>query len=322
MIRMRKIFRLSSVCCRITCHLVIIVSILCGCTFQRWDSLHNRSHPLVGKIWSVEKNEAIQLSELVQALKEARFVLLGEKHDNPDHHRIRAELIREILQSEPVVAVLEHIDKVYDQQDLKGVSIDEFPDAIEWNKSGWPDWSIYRPLFEELINPRVSIVPGGLKLRGGLNEHAGLIKQYQLDQAHPPVLASKRRNELRTSHCNLMPENSIDKLLVFQQLRDVIMAQSLVYAEGESKRLLLAGNGHVRTDWGVPYFIKTLKSEEQIVSVGFIEVISDAVVPDEYAEYLFAERLPFDYIYFTPVIDPEDPCKRYKHLFTRGKDGA
>lgn len=46
----------------------------------------------------------------VTAADEARhlpeFVLLGELHDNPDHHRARAEQLRRLIEQEPTTAVV------------------------------------------------------------------------------------------------------------------------------------------------------------------------------------------------------------------------
>ena len=47
-----------------------------------WTSQHFQDHPLVGTIWNSD-SEAVTISELEKALANARFVLLGEIHDNP-----------------------------------------------------------------------------------------------------------------------------------------------------------------------------------------------------------------------------------------------
>ena len=57
-----------------------------------WTSQHFQDHPLAGTIWNSDF-EAVTISELENALANARFVLLGEIHDNPDHHRLQAQLI-------------------------------------------------------------------------------------------------------------------------------------------------------------------------------------------------------------------------------------
>src|SRR5215211_6882096 len=48
------------------------------------------------QIWDVRAARFISEDELVERLAVARYRLLGEVHDNPEHHRIRAGLIRQI----------------------------------------------------------------------------------------------------------------------------------------------------------------------------------------------------------------------------------
>src|SRR5687767_16011942 len=43
-------------------------------------------HPLTGRIWDVAGARFIITEALVARLAPARFVLLGERHDNADHH--------------------------------------------------------------------------------------------------------------------------------------------------------------------------------------------------------------------------------------------
>src|SRR5262249_44039497 len=58
----------------------------------QWQSQHFQDHPLVGTIWN-SALQSLAIDELEQRLGRARFVLLGEIHDNPDHHRLPAQLI-------------------------------------------------------------------------------------------------------------------------------------------------------------------------------------------------------------------------------------
>ncbi len=55
-----------------------------------WASAHLQDHPLVGKLWHPAAGRFESAQTLVIALEAARFVLLGEKHDNADHHRFQA----------------------------------------------------------------------------------------------------------------------------------------------------------------------------------------------------------------------------------------
>src|SRR5512133_3700789 len=61
---------------------------------RSWESKLHRDHPLAGKIWDVRASRFVDEASLVSALAGARTVLLGEVHDNPDHHVLQARLLR------------------------------------------------------------------------------------------------------------------------------------------------------------------------------------------------------------------------------------
>src|SRR5512145_3183951 len=62
-----------------------------------WKAPLGREHPLVGRIWDTRAGRFVIPTQLVGELARARYVLLGERHDNPDHHRVQATLVRALL---------------------------------------------------------------------------------------------------------------------------------------------------------------------------------------------------------------------------------
>ena len=61
-----------------------------------WQARVERHHPLVGRVWAVGARRFITPETLGAELDRAPFVLLGEKHDNPDHHRLQARILQEL----------------------------------------------------------------------------------------------------------------------------------------------------------------------------------------------------------------------------------
>ena len=51
-------------------------------------------HPPESRIYEVASGRFVDQATLVDDLASADFVLLGERHDNPDHHRLQALLIQ------------------------------------------------------------------------------------------------------------------------------------------------------------------------------------------------------------------------------------
>ena len=48
-----------------------------------------QDHPLTGKIWDPHAAAFVSTDELFQRAARAHHVILGETHDNPEHHRLQ-----------------------------------------------------------------------------------------------------------------------------------------------------------------------------------------------------------------------------------------
>ncbi|MGH7345804.1 MAG: ChaN family lipoprotein, partial [Candidatus Rokuibacteriota bacterium] len=52
--------------------------------------------------------------------------------------------------------------------------------------------------------------------------------------------------------------------------------------------------------------------DASIASVAFVEVDAAAEKPGEYAKRIGSDALPFDYVWFTPKVDDDDPCEKLR----------
>ena len=79
--------------------MVQIKIVLCGLFFSlststsaqlsnslEWESELYADHSLVGKIWSSATSSYVSITQLSELSLSAKYLILGEKHDNPDHH--------------------------------------------------------------------------------------------------------------------------------------------------------------------------------------------------------------------------------------------
>ena len=107
-----------------------------------WQSKLDVTHPLVGEIWSVRQGRAITERDLFAELAKNKLVLLGEKHDNVDHHVLEAKVVRALMDAgrRPAVA-FEMLDA--DEQGAVTAAILEHPRdasaiaaAVGWEKKG------------------------------------------------------------------------------------------------------------------------------------------------------------------------------------------
>ncbi|MCZ6823948.1 MAG: ChaN family lipoprotein, partial [Deltaproteobacteria bacterium] len=99
---------------------------------------------LAGRIWDVNAGEFLTPREFMERAQRSRFLLLGEKHDHPDHHIIQAWIIRALVADgrRPVVAF-----EMFSPDQLPALrrQIASHPRdaiglarAVRWEESGWP----------------------------------------------------------------------------------------------------------------------------------------------------------------------------------------
>ena len=311
----------------------LILGCVAGCSATSWESALGRNHPLTGRIWDVASGSFVDRQSLVPRLARADFVLLGERHDNPDHHRLQAEVIRSVIAvgRRPAVgfemfglddakAIAEHLAAA--PHDAAGLGR-----AVSWNERGWPDWAMYQPIAEAALEAKLRIVPTNLPLAIAKRmRSAGLaaleprvIHALGLDQPLSESMAAKLAADIRSSHCGYASEDSVKSMLAIQRARDAQMAQSLIAAGDPDGAVLVAGAGHVRSDYGIPVYLSTKAASKHVVSIAFLEVDDQKREPQNYARSYSNGRLPFDYIWFTPRVDDEDPCGKFKSQFDRLK---
>ena len=135
---------------------------------SHWLTTLDRDHPLVGKIWSVREARFIDQPSVLRALGDASFVLLGEKHDNPDHHRLQASALAALVArgKKPVVAweMLElpaqaRLDAYRAQP---GATAENLGPALSWESSSWPPWPEYLPIAEVAFEAQLRMVAANL----------------------------------------------------------------------------------------------------------------------------------------------------------------
>lgn len=286
-----------------------------------WKTTALTNHPLVGRIFEVGKG-FVDEATLVERAAGARHLLLGEKHDNPDHHRLQASLLKAVVDrgKRPLLA-FEMFE--IDEQEALDAYLTAHPrdaaglgPALGWEKKGWPAWRTYQPIAEVGLT-------AGLLLRGANLPRAEAravvrkgvaalgserIKALGLSSGLAPSLEASLSEELRQSHCGHLPEEVVMGMVHAQRARDATMA-SVLRDHGEGRgSVLIAGFGHARLDRGVPLY---LGKGEGVVSVAFLEVSAGVAEPAGYAEMMLTDHLPFTFVWFTPRASTKDPCEAF-----------
>lgn len=293
-----------------------------------WTAAHERAHPLVGRLWDAATGEFISEDALLDRLAKTRFVMLGEKHDNADHHRLQARLLEGMVNRgrSPAVA-FEMFD--HSQADALEAYLRAHPTdaaglgaAVDWDTTGWPAWETYQPIAEAALAGGLPMMTANFPrdtvrslARQGLeslpdDQRAALA----LPESLPPKVDDVLRTAVVEGHCGMMPEAMADPMVRVQAARDAVMARAMIDGAalpGTDGAVLIAGNGHVRADAGAPWHIARLGggTRDHVVTVAMMEVAPDTTDPAEYGSRYWASDLPFDVIWFTPIVTLGDPCE-------------
>lgn len=292
-----------------------------------WVHTLRAEHPLVGRIWDPKAAVFIEESEAVARAGAADHVLLGERHDNADHHRLQARVAQAVLAGDRgrVIAMemLTPDQEPAAQAFMAARPMDAagFGDAVGWSQTGWPDWAIYRPIGEIALVYGAPVRAANLTRaeaqalrRGGA---AGLAAERRtalgLDRELPPELKPAMEREIADSHCGALPQSALAPFASIQWARDAAMAHTMLAA---GRSILIAGAGHVRTDRGVPLHLRERAPGARILSIAFVEVSAELTDPR-------AREWPFDLVWFTPRVDEVDPCVRFRErMRPAGRSGA
>ncbi len=288
----------------------------------QWQSKRGIDNPLVGVIVDVAAHRHVSEREFIARVQAADIFLVGETHDNPDHHRLEALLLEAFGSAHPAPAVVfEMLNR--ERQPAVDASLTSHPGdadalarAVAWESSGWPAWWMYRPVFEASLASHGPILAAGLDRNAAMGiAHGGvaaldpeLVQTFGLAAPLQAEMQDSMRREMSEAHCGLLPDSMLDSMVLVQRARDALLAQRLHEGLAASRgALLIAGAGHVRRDQGVPAQLARAYGSSSL-AIGLLQVNGGDTSPEAYAAGFQTRLLPFDFVWFTPRANDIDHC--------------
>ncbi len=216
-------------------------------------------------------------------------VLLGEVHDNAAGHRLRLQAFDALLATGARPAlVLEMFDRG-DQPVIDAARARQpRPDAAALvaevlaarpggapPAGGW-QWAFYEPFINHALQRGLPLVAANVGraearavMRDGLAAHG-------FDAEVPAAVLAALGAGIEASHCGQVDGAMARRMALAQVARDQQMARALE-AHAARGAVLLAGNGHVRTDTGAPRWLSPA-TRARAEAIGVVEA-GDASAP-------------------------------------------
>jgi len=274
--------------------------------------------PPAGLAWDSARLRFASEGDVKRAVAGADVALLGETHDNPEHHAIQLGLLRAAVAAGRRPAVgFEQIDAErqgdVDAAVARGTTAAGLAAAGHVDR-GW-SWRLYEPIAGFALAARLPIVALGFsreRARRVVAEGFAVLgpgepARLALESRWNALRNARLRREIVEGHCG---EDSpiVDKLVLAQRARDAVMADRILANAGDGM-VAIVGRGHARADIAIPLYIAARSGTRRLVSVGIVETRPEAARPEDYPETAPGR---FDFVWFTPPASRPDPCEGFR----------
>ncbi len=232
-------------------------------------------------------------ADVPDAARTADVVILGEIHDNPAHHDTQTVYINALSPKAVVFEMLSPAEADAITSDISALS-----------QAEWSNIEDYRAV----ISASARIVGAALPrdvvraafASGAASQFGGNAAAFGLTQPLPEDEQKTREEAQFLAHCEAMPRDMMSGMVEAQRLRDAHFARVVLDALGTygAPVILITGNGHARSDWGVPAYLATVRPGLSVFTLGQSEAgqISGA----------------FDSVLDAAAVDRPDPCAAFR----------
>lgn len=215
----------------------------------------------------------ISCAELARQVQDSDVALLGEQHDQAAHHQRRGALLARLRPPAAVVA----------EQLPRGAAVVPSGHLLAslqsagFRAEAW-DWPLHEPLFASVLSAGLPLTGGNLRddelravLKQGAQALPGPMAAWVADMPLSAAAQAALDADLMAGHGGHVPAARLQAMRQAQRGRDASMRWAL-QASGGQPAVLVAGNGHVRLDYGVPQLLQAVQPAVRVVSVGLATI--------------------------------------------------
>ncbi len=232
--------------------------------------------------WTVPGGGKITEADVIARAAKRSVVLLGEMHDNADHHRWQLQTLAALHAVHPDMVIgfemfPRRVQKALDQWMAGELSESQFLAASDWNTVWSTDANLYLPLFHFARMNRIPMVALNIDTRlrravstkgfSGIpeNEREGVTAPATPSPAYLdyllPIYAEHERDGKKKGE-SARDDPDFRRFVESQQLWDRAMAQAIQSAldrPGKPLVVGIMGSGHIKYGYGVPHQLNDLR---------------------------------------------------------------
>ncbi|MBF0133979.1 MAG: ChaN family lipoprotein [Magnetococcales bacterium] len=217
---------------------------------------------------------------LMDALARQRIILVGETHDDPEHHAVQKHVIAAMADRGGELAVAmemfpRSMQPVLDQWSAGTLNEDEFLDQTSWYFTWGFDADLYLPILrlaKERHIPLLAMnidrtIVSQVRMRG-LESLEASIRKNLPPLAQPLPEYRRRLQEVFHSHPMMAAAGTVDYFIDAQRVWDGVMAQAIAdwsHRHPYGRVVGLAGSGHLLMKHGIPHQLAAMGLQDDTV---------------------------------------------------------
>ena len=219
-----------------------------------------------GTILSGKTGQPISFASMISELSQTRIVYVGEQHNHPDHHRIQLQIIEALHRDHSDISVgMEMFDFTYQPvlDEWIAGKLDEttFLKKVHWYANWKYPFRLYRDILVYIKEQQIPLIGLNIPFHlppkiaiGGIESLSEIELNYlpeDIDTSNPAHRAYVKKIFDRHHH-HVKGRDNFETFYQAQCAWDDGMAESIARNTGDSKMIVLAGNGHIYRNFGIP----------------------------------------------------------------------
>ncbi|MDH5560467.1 MAG: ChaN family lipoprotein [Deltaproteobacteria bacterium] len=324
---------------------LFLIFALTGCS----QSLPKATDPLLGKIIDSKTGKSLSKADLIGRLSGYEIIYLGEKHDNRHHHEIQEELIQDLIKlgKKPAIGIeLFSVDQTGYLMEFvmgssrlhQGLSIPQqarlLRNKLQWERRSDSEWENYFRFIKIARKHQLPLfgmdIPQGVvrRISSVGYENLSAVERMLAPRSNfnDPVYRDLMYRRFTEAHCGWSNPAHLKKLYQTWQSRNEMMAETIINTlHNNPKRpiVIILGGGHAENRMGVYERVLSKTNNLSQVTLGLTEIALNKTDLPAYLEMeqvgVEISRLPYDYLWFTPRAQDEDPCEKHKKILSKMK---